>query len=203
MHIRSHLVCTLVVLGACASGASADEWVQRLDEHGIVVHTRPVEGSSFQAFRGRSVVSAPLDRVLAIVLDADGYQDWFPDCPESRLLRKDGNVQLHYAVTAAPWPVEDRDAVYEYTVSPSPEAGSAFVRIGSRPEAYPEQDSIVRIKSVEGSWSLRTLEEGRTEVIFEMHLEPGGNIPSWLANARVVDTPKGALTGLAARLAQP
>lgn len=187
---------------AHASSAAAEDWVERFNEDGIAVHTRPMAESSFQEFRGRTVVPAPLDSVLATILDGDRFHEWFPDCPRSELLERNGDVQLQYTVTAAPWPVSDRDAIYEMAVSRDESGGSALVRVGVRPDAYPLQDSMVRVEKAKGSWTLRSVDADRTEVTFQMHLEPGGGIPAWLANARVVDTPKGAMVGLRARFAQ-
>ncbi|MEZ4291465.1 MAG: hypothetical protein R3E53_13375 [Myxococcota bacterium] len=35
---------------------------------------------------------------------------------------------------------------------------------------------------------------------FAMHLDPGGGLPDWLVNARIVGTPFEALTNLRARV---
>lgn len=45
----------------------------------------------------------------------------------------------------------------------------------------------------EGVWTLIPLEGSGTRVTWEMHLEPGGSLPTWLINRRVVDTPLGGL----------
>ena len=35
-----------------------------------------------------------------------------------------------------------------------------------------------------------------TEVTYQVHTEPGGSVPSWLANSFVVDAPFNTLSGL-------
>ena len=42
-------------------------------------------------------------------------------------------------------------------------------------------------------------DDGGTRVAWELHLEPGGSVPTWLVNQRVVDTPFRALRELRAR----
>ena len=51
-------------------------------------------------------------------------------------------------------------------------------------------------------WRLEPLAPERTRVVFTLHLEPGGGVPAWMANARVVSTPFEALENLRARLAR-
>ena len=65
--------------------------------------------------------------------------------------------------------------------------------------AYPQVRGVC-------SWTVTPEAEGRTRVVFEMHLEPGGGIPAWLANSRVVDSPFETLKnlrGIIAKRARP
>ena len=41
------------------------------------------------------------------------------------------------------------------------------------------------------------------EVTYEVHTEPGGSVPSWLANSFVVDAPLQTLRGLRLRMWEP
>jgi hypothetical protein len=192
----------LIMLFALATPVGAEEWVLKHEADGIVVHTRPVAGSTFEEFRGRALVSANLESVLRVLIDGDRYQDWFPDCPQSKLLDRESDVQRQYAVTAAPWPVKDRDAIYQYSVSRDSSGAFAKVEIQAAPDAYPLQDSMVRVQVANGSWTIQAANDGQTDVTFQMHLEPGGSIPSVLANARVVATSAGALAGLRIQVAK-
>lgn len=190
----------ILVCGICAIPASGDttgsEWRLETRADGIDVHTRAVPGSEIRAFKGESLIEADLETVLAVVRDSDRYQDWFPNCPESRLLRREGAVSYQYSVTAAPWPVDDRDNIFRSTLVRDAETGVVDISITAAPEAYPEQPGRVRVRSARGRWRLEPVDDARTRVLFEMHLDPGGGIPSWMANARVVSTPFEALSSL-------
>ena len=35
--------------------------------------------------------------------------------------------------------------------------------------------------------------EGRIRVVYELHAEPGGQVPAWLANSFVIDAPYNTL----------
>jgi hypothetical protein len=46
------------------------------------------------------------------------------------------------------------------------------------------------------SYQYSVMAPGKTNVMFTMHLEPGGGVPKWMINARIVATPFEALTNL-------
>lgn len=183
------------VPGMAPALQAADDtgWNTRFDEGGIQVATRLPAESDYRAFRARVFIEASPDAVLARLRDVDSYPDWFPDTLESRRLELGDGRRGNYVRTDAPWPVKDRDAIY--TQSMQRDDHRIRIEVGVAPDALPERDDAVRVRKASGSWELIPL-EGGTEVHWEFHLEPGGRVPSGLANARVVDTPRKALEAL-------
>jgi hypothetical protein len=171
---RGALLLLWLLLPASAFGA---DWELRAEEDGIRVYTRPVPGSPVAAMRAEITILAPVDALLGV------------------LMSQQADVQLRYVVTAAPWPVDSRDAIYRYRVSRDANAGSATIRVDVAPDAHPRQEGYVRVLEAEGRWRLVPAEDA-TKVTWEMHLDPGGSLPAWLVNRRLVETPLGALRGL-------
>ena len=64
------------------------------------------------------------------------------------------------------------------------------------PDALPENKDYVRVRQLEGAWNIMPLSENRCRVVFRLHIEPGGEIPSWLANIAVIDTPYNTLKNM-------
>jgi ribosome-associated toxin RatA of RatAB toxin-antitoxin module len=60
----------------------------------------------------------------------------------------------------------------------------------------PLNDKNVRVPQLEGAWNIIPLSANQCRVVFRLHIEPGGEIPSWLANIAVIDTPYHTLTNL-------
>lgn len=182
-------------LGAGPAVADADDggWTPRIDEDGLRVDIRVVDGSSFKAFRGEIVVPADTADVLARLRDIDRYPDWFPDTIEARHLGADNGHWANYVRTGAPWPVKDRDAIYVSTLQQS--GDSLRIDVSADPDLAPEYDDAVRIRAAHGYWQLDPV-AGGTRVLWEFHVEPGGSIPAGLANARVLSTPRDALLAL-------
>ncbi|MEZ4355297.1 MAG: START domain-containing protein [Myxococcota bacterium] len=179
----------------------SDDWQLAKQADGIDVHTRPVPGSGVVEFRGRAEVDASVEAVFAVLQDVEGFRDWFPDTLESRLLERKERSSVRYSVLDAPWPLSDRDHVLRTTSLRDSDTGAIRIAIVSDPTFHPEQPGRVRIRVAQGSWALEPLDGGRrTRVTFAMHLDPGGGLPDWLVNARIVGTPFEALTNLRARV---
>ena len=66
------------------------------------------------------------------------------------------------------------------------------------PDYIPEVQGEIRVPELAGLWKLSPRGDGRTEGIYEMRGEPGGSVPSWLANSFVVDAPLETLRTLRA-----
>ena len=181
-----------------ASSAHAQDWTERQKEDGVTVWTADYAGSKYKQFKGQTVVAAPLDDVLAVVLDVEQYEAWFPNTPDARLLDHTGDVITYYVVTDLPWPVTSRDAVYRYRVTRSDDAATLDVSVDA--SAFPEQDGMVRVQASSGKWTFTPTDAG-TQVTWQLHFEPNGSLPAWLANSAVVDTPASMLKALRERVA--
>ena len=187
---------TVAAMVLAATSSHAADWTLGRQEDGITVHTRPVDGSGIDEFRGVAEVDAPAEAIVALLRDSNRFKDWFPNTPESRLLDRNGAVSHQYSVMATPWPVSDRDNVLRSVLSRDTETGVVEITVTADPDHYPEQPDRVRVRRAKGLWRFEPLSESRTRVTFQMHLEPGGGIPQWMINARVVATPFEALGNL-------
>ena len=70
--------------------------------------------------------------------------------------------------------------------------------VTAEPDYYPVQKGRLRVQKAHGTWTLKPVGSDKTHITFTMHLEPGGGIPQWMINARIVVSPFEALTNLRA-----
>lgn len=183
----------VIVSIAWAGSALSSEWETQFDEGGVLVDTRAVPGSDYQVFRAQAFIAAPPDEVLARLQDVESYPSWFPNTIEARKLEQEGDRWANYIRTDAPWPVKDRDAIYSQALERT--SNGYRIVIGAAPDMLPEAKGAVRIRAASGFWELDAVDQG-TALHWEFHVEPGGSIPSGLVNARVIETPIGALQAL-------
>ena len=177
-------------------------WTMRVTEDGVSVYTRQVEGSAIEECR--AVVTLPnttVTQVLDIILDVKNYPSLFPDCNQAEILLQKGKYyDIHYYAMKAPWPVKDRDAIFESATTVSPDGKRAQVLQKSAGDYMEEKKNYVRIKKGYASWDLEETEPGNIKVIYQFLTDPGGGIPAWLINSAIVSNPLKTLHNLQARI---
>ncbi|MCK6544728.1 START domain-containing protein [Myxococcota bacterium] len=178
-------VAALVVLTLAPHVAAAADWELIEDDEGIRVWRREVEGTSLVEFRGRGVVDAPIQAVLAVVHDADRSTEWMENCNASHTIQYKSPLDvISYNRTASPAPlVSDRDVVVEstYEITPAKRTIKMAFRSVTHPKA-PAIDGVVRMPRLEGYFELTYLTPTKTDVTYQIQADPGGSLPSWIVN---------------------
>jgi hypothetical protein len=177
-------------------------WDLKKDKSGIAIYTRTVQGSSFNEFKGvTTITNSSLNAVLDVILDVKNYASLFPDCLNPRILKQEGKwYDIHYIQTEGPFPVKDRDSVFEQKTVVDKEGKHAVVTLMPLPDYIAENKDMVRVRQGSGYWELDEGQNGDVRVIYQFHGDPGGEIPSWLANTFVVSHPFKVLTNLTIRV---
>ena len=196
------LFLEIVFLLVAHVAAATSDWTLAKSAEGIEVYTRPVAGSGVEEFKGVAEVGGDVDSILAVLRDSARFKDWFPNTTESRLLSRDGTVSYQYSVMGAPWPIAERDNVIRSELVRDASTGVVEIGVEAAPEYYPQQEGRVRVRKAKGMWTLEPVGPRRTRITFRMHLEPGGGIPDWLINSRVVNSPFETLRNLRAVLSR-
>lgn len=156
----------------------------------IKIYTRKVEGSGFSEYKAVMKIRATLSSLVALVDDIPACPRWIHTCSEGRLLKRVSPKESYtYTVNEAPWPVSDRDAIVLNTVRQEIPKGPVKIDILGVPDYVPEKKGLVRVKMIRGYWLFTPLGEGLTEVVYQIHNDPGGDLPSWLVNTVVVSQP--------------
>ncbi len=189
--LRSILALTLL---AATGLAQADDWQLAKQEDGIQVYTRAVAGSKYKAYRGVVQIKADPATIARLQDDPAGSCKWIFRCQSLQVLKRQDNQAWTYMRIDMPWPVTARDVVLHVTEQKTPDGG--FTRtLEGVPDYRPPADGYVRVASFQGQWRV-VPKNGGAEVTYEAQSEPGGSVPSWLANSFVVDAPLNTLKGL-------
>jgi hypothetical protein len=197
---RLAMVCGLSVV--LAGEAYAENWQVARDEEGIQVALSEVAGSKYKAYRGVTVIDASVARLRALQEDVVGACAWVHECQSQKLLKHEGDKAWTYTRFNTPWPVTPRDSVLLVTTKEGAD-GSLTRTLQAQPTYIPEEQGFVRVAQVEGFWKLVPKGSNKTEVTYQVHTEPGGSVPSMLANKFVVDAPFNTLKALRERAGRP
>jgi len=103
-------------------------------------------------------------------------------------------------LTKGPFPVKDRDSVFEQITVIDKNGKHARITLNPLPDFIPENEDAVRVKNGSGFWDLEADNNNNVKVIYQFHGEPGGDVPAWLANNFVVSHPFKTMENLKKRL---
>ena len=175
-------------------------WERVSTSDGILVERRTVPGSNLKEFRGHGVVDASMGRVLAIIRDAPHRCEWMPQCAEDYVVEENeaARVQISYHRTKAPWPVADRDSINRAELRVDLAKRRVFLPFEAIPHPkVPVVKGAVRMPFLRGYWILQPANGGTaTDVEYQVHADPGGSLPEWIANLASKKLPLLTLVGL-------
>lgn len=173
---------------------SQTSWEIDKNKDGIKIYARTEIGSDYKSFKAIIRVNASIDKIITILKDVNSYKKWFAYTKTSKILKHENGIQYNYVETILPWPYGNRDMVYRMSIDKFG-AGSVKISLKGIPDYIPNKKGITRMKKAEGYILLKSLGYG-TEVIYIFHSEPGGNLPTWLANKSIAELPFKTLSGL-------
>jgi hypothetical protein len=178
----NHSLILLLLLPIAAAG-----WEQVVSSDNLVVERRDYAGSALQEIRGVTRVKTSLNALMALLKDADFNRHWVYRSGGARILQENGYEQAYvYGIVDAPWPMQDRDTVVRFDYRQDAGTGEIIITIRNFPDFIPLDERYVRVPDFGGFWALRPEPGGWVEVTYQVHGDPGGLIPVWLANFAAV-----------------
>lgn len=179
-----------------SSAEPSPEWEKALNEDGIKVLTRDVPGSPYKEYKGVTTVPASAASVMAIFTEPDTNREWLHGCTKVETIEHSG---FHSITTCQvfdfPWPATDRDFVIDFEIKQTGE-NEFVMTMRDRSGQMPEKPDLVRARMPSGYYEIRQLSHDRTEIVMAQHVEPNGDLPGWMVNSLVTDTPYYSLKNL-------
>lgn len=194
------LILLLLVFFFHAKDLSAQSWDFVKEVDGIKIFTRKELNSSLKSFKGEVTFKAKIDKVNLLVGNADNLDWWDKDISSIKVLafEKDKFIQ-YYIIYKVAWPLSNRDLALDARISTDPVTGVRTVSAKPLLNAVPENPNLVRIKKYWQKWTVQPMDKGYVHIILEGFVDPTGNVPSWLFNIVVTETPLRVLNALRRR----
>lgn len=153
------------------------------DSDGVKVYSCKVEGQPFNSVKATFEVNATADEYVTFIFDVDNYVNWKYKTSSARLINRiSDSEQLFYMTVDSPWPVTDRDLVIRLKVKKDPANHQTHITLISENGIYPEQKGFVRIKKSITTLTLTENSKGTLDANWALEVNPGGEIPAWIAN---------------------
>jgi hypothetical protein len=180
----------------------AQDWEFESEKDGIKVYTREETGS-LKSYMGETDIQASVPEILSMIEDVEKFKEWDDDISEIRVLyREKGKMQKYYIKYNVPWPFKDRDLCVEETINMDIASGDVVVSSKSIPDALPENDDNVRMLNYHQKWIIRPIANGLVHLVLEGFADPAGDIPAWVANLAITDTPVNMIRAIRERVGQ-
>lgn len=162
------------------------EWRQiRHDaKRNITTWMRQEDGKTFRSFKVQAELEGSMDAVTRLMLDFPGYDKWYWQVMESKLLKQVSPTEyVVYVVHRAPAGLPERDVVLRGVVIPQSRSQKVLtLKIAAEPDYLPPKPPRVRMPAQEITSRFQPLDNGKVLLETEGYVDPGGKVPLWAAN---------------------
>ena len=187
--IRMIWIHSILIMLLGLSVSQNNEWKFEFEKDEIKVYTRHVEGFALKAFKGEMKIDASVDELLPVIFDVENYPKWCYKTSAAKLIKREGNKIFYSYLSETPPLINDREAYFCSEVVADSSKASTIVTMKIVDSKQPVPKGTVRMPYASGSWIFTPLDNAKTLVVFQMHADPGGMIPAWLANLASVESP--------------
>ncbi|MBN2359389.1 MAG: hypothetical protein JXR83_08035 [Deltaproteobacteria bacterium] len=171
------------------SSSAAGPWRKAAEEGGVTIYTRDKPGTPIKEVKAIGMIEAPPYACMNVVCDLGHFSEFMPYTNESTIVGREGDqVVFSYQHLKLPL-VDNRDytlRVVDETPPPGPSGEPAYYKSSWTPanERGPKPRSdTVRVVVNTGHWLFEPVDDGkRTRATYYLFTDPGGMIPSFVAN---------------------
>jgi hypothetical protein len=183
-------ILPIFILLIPAADLSAQSWDFIKEEEGVKLYTRKEEGNTLKSFKGVMEITTTMEKVSNLLGNVKNHDWWDENLREIKVLKYEENKYFqYYLIYKVPWPFTDRDLCVEASITIDPATGKKTIAAVPLFNVVPEKEGLVRIKRYWQKWTVLPLENGVLRLTLEGFVDPGGNVPSWLYNMVIVETP--------------
>jgi len=162
--------------------ASADgpNWVLLDDTDGIRVWSLEIPGKEWPGFRGITTIDAPIDEIVDEVIDVEHHAEWAYGVRESRVVKRiDDTRQIVYKRFERAGKAVARDLLMDVDYRYTPQRTAATVRFRTTDAVKVRLPrKTIRIPKLDGFYRMWQEQPGRTNVLYQVELDIGGDVPA-------------------------
>jgi hypothetical protein len=177
------LVNIFFILPINLNNVYGSEWELVKEADGIKVFKRNFVNSSIDEFKAVTIIDTSVEIINEVLLDVSAQKEWMAFNKEVSLIEKNEDGFVFYHVLDMPWPVANRDVVIKTIMFSDMLNGlylSYFFAVNNFSKLATSDN--IRIKQMKGKWYFKRISKNKTYFACQMHIEPGGKLPSFIIN---------------------
>ena len=194
----------IVPLLAESKNKNIGDWIFAYEKEDVIVHKKPTT-NQMTAFRGEKVIFYPISELVGVLTDNQNRIHWVNRLVE--VVELEVNSQMTkstvYQLFQLPFPFNPRYYVIEGKLifNKSKNQVALNLRSVKHPQA-PIPNNGVEAILFESRYLLTMLSSQKTHVVVEIHTDPKGNMPAWIANLVQNSWPRKTLLSLEEQVAK-
>ncbi len=184
--------------------AFTQTWEFAKERDGIKVYTRKEANSSLKSFKGVAILHTSMDKMKTMIGNVENTGWWDENVRDIKVLASEKDKFIrYYLIYHVPWPFTDRDLCVEAKITDDPVTGIRTVYAEPVPNLVPDKPNLIRITKYWQKWTIQPIGKNSVLATLEGFVDPAGNVPSWLYNMVIVDSPLKVFRGIKARVENP
>ncbi|MDA8775168.1 START domain-containing protein [Opitutales bacterium] len=180
-HFISITLYSLLILKVHGKEENNDlYWVKIKEESGVSVYNAKIDGKI--AIRGVGKIKGKPAQLVSLIENPAKWANWIENFKSGKLVAKiNSNNKIFYQSFNSPFPVSDRDVVYESKIFRDK---PKIIHIEMKSIEHPGAPKTigVRINIIFTRYYIEALNDNTMLVRFESLSHPGGAIPDFLLN---------------------
>lgn len=182
-------------------------FIKEKKDHKVFVSETP--WSRYRTFKAETVIEQPIEVLMEVMLDVDGFAAWLPDCLQSRHLKTLGKDKfeghfLVHVIWDSIWPITNRDFVIEVVTHLDWKTMIITVELISVDDSdVPVAEGTKRLKKFYSRYQYSVVDRNHTHVTYSMVVDPDLPFPSRIAEIQTAPIPYKTLVSLAERAKDP
>jgi len=162
----------------------AEDWKLEKHKNNVSIYSKKND-SGYKEILVKTIVEANPHSLIALLDDVAFFSQWIHNCIEVEILAEISPTErLVQSFFAAPWPIKDRDMVTIAAITATDNA--VQVKITDRGDTTPHHSKYVRMHNMHGLWEANAIENGTSEITYTGGGNPGGNLPTFIANRELI-----------------
>lgn len=181
--------------------AFAGDWENLGVTNDVTVYRKQTSGTDLFAFKGEATSDLSVSQLMAVLRNESIAAEWVNMMMFSKVVEQySANHLLIHQGYDLPWPVSDRDYVFDKKVVYDAEKKVATVHLTSVDSGkVPVSSDFVRARGERTFWQFSVDQNGKTKIVVEVLTDPEGALPDWAVNSIQADWPHKSITSLISR----
>ncbi len=182
----------------CINSVMAEEWTSLGVTNDVAVYRKQESGTGLYAFKGEATSSISIAQFMGVLRDESIGPEWVDMMMFGKVVEQySENHSLLHQGYDLPWPVSDRDYVFDKKIVYDDASKTATVHLSSvTSPKVPISPDFVRAKGERTFWQFSVADNGQTKIVVEVKTDPEGALPDWAVNSIQADWPHKSITSL-------